>query len=101
MVIGAVALSVRVAPFARPQYTANSQTITIGGVHSNWVGTCYVGNGFAFDTLAIQNAGVLSGVGSGYIGNNSGDTNNTAAVSGTGSVWSNTASLYAGANALI
>ena len=84
------------AQSTRAQFTANSQTVIISGVTSNWVGTFYiVGSNTFLDTLQIQSSGVLSN-GSGVLGYAAGGSNNTALVSGAGSLWKNLTNLYVG-----
>ena len=80
---------------ARAQFTGNNQTNVISGVSSNWTGDYYVGSTYVFDALFIQNAGVLSN-GAGLIGDAVGANNNIVIVSGSGSVWNNSSSLYVG-----
>src|SRR5436853_5245990 len=70
------------------QFTGNNQTNIISGVTSNWPGNYYVGSNYVFDALLIQNSGVLSNSGNSFIGFALGASNNTAVVSGGGSVWS-------------
>src|SRR5271156_6504621 len=84
-------------PAARAQFINNFQTNNISGVTSNWMGngTYVVGSNTFFDTLIIQNGGVLSN-GTGYIGYEAGGSNNTAIVSGSTSTWSNNLNLYIG-----
>ena len=78
------------------QYSADYQTNLISGVTSNWTdngGWYYLGGlGGAYDrtTLIITNAGVLTDT---Y---GHGERNVTVLVTGTGSVWSNSAILYFG-----
>jgi fibronectin-binding autotransporter adhesin len=85
------------ASAARAQFTANNQTNIISGVTSNWVGngTYVVGSNTFLDALLINSGGILSN-GIGYIGYEVGASNNTAIVSGSGSVWSNWLDLYVG-----
>jgi T5SS/PEP-CTERM-associated repeat protein len=82
---------------AHAQFTANFQTNTISGVASNWVNAAgyVVGSNTFLDALRIINGGVLSN-GPGYIGYETGGSNNVAIISGTGSVWSNGVYLYVG-----
>jgi T5SS/PEP-CTERM-associated repeat protein len=85
------------ASAARAQFTANNQTNTISGVTSNWVGngTYVVGSNTFLDALLINSGGILSN-GIGYIGYEVGASDNTAIVSGSGSVWNNWLDLYVG-----
>ena len=82
---------------AHAQYTVPFQTNTISGVASNWVsGSGYiVGNNTFADALIIQSGGALSN-GTGYLGNLTSASNNSATVTGIGSVWSNNSLLYVG-----
>jgi T5SS/PEP-CTERM-associated repeat protein len=72
---------------AHAQFTGNNQTNIISGVLSNWTGDYYVGSNYVFDTLFIQNAGVLSNSYEAYIGYAAGANSNSVIVSGSGSVW--------------
>jgi T5SS/PEP-CTERM-associated repeat protein len=82
---------------ARAQFSANSQTITISGVTSNWAGngSYVVGSNTFSDTLQIISSGVLSN-GTGVLGFAPGGSNNTAVVSGSGSLWKNSTNLFVG-----
>ena len=87
---------------AEAQYSADFQTNVISGVASNWGGYYYVGDtnyyvgdtNFA-DVLVITNNGVLSS-GGGRLGNADSSSNNSVLVSGSGSVWTNTAQVRVG-----
>jgi len=99
------ALLFLLGPSVRAQYTADFQTNIISGVSSNWIGSDYVvGSNTASDALQILNGGVLSN-GFGVVGYETNASNNSALVSGTGSVWSNRNLLIVGyhglANSLI
>ncbi|MGO9246268.1 MAG: hypothetical protein ACLPT4_13065 [Verrucomicrobiia bacterium] len=92
-------LLIWIAVDSRPsqaQYTANFQTNIISGVTSNWSGDYYVGNTNFADVLIIQSAGLLGDVAA-FVGNTSASSNNSVLVTGSGSVWSNHASLFFGA----
>ena len=80
---------------ARAQFTANSQTITISGVASNWMGDYFVGNTNFLDTLLVQSSGRLND-NIGYIGYATGANSNVAIISDAGSVWSNHMQLFVG-----
>jgi T5SS/PEP-CTERM-associated repeat protein len=78
------------------QYTGNYQTnIITSGVVSNWTGNYFIGWGFVFDALLIQNGGTLSNY-YGFAGYTSSDTNNSILVSDSGSVWINGGDLTVG-----
>ena len=77
------------------QYSTDYQTNLISGVTSNWSGDYVVGNTSFADALLIQNGGLLSDA-NGYLGNFTSGSNNTAFVSGSGSVWGNGSSLAVG-----
>jgi T5SS/PEP-CTERM-associated repeat protein len=77
------------------QFTANFQTNLISGGVSNWAGDYVVGSNTYAAMLLIQNGGQLFND-SGYLGYQSGSSNNCVIVTGTGSLWSNSASLYLG-----
>src|SRR5207249_11860558 len=68
-------------------------TNLISGVTSNWNGIYFVGSNYVFDTLLIQNGGVLTNS-IGVIGHNVGANSNAAIVSGSGSIWSTTNNLF-------
>jgi T5SS/PEP-CTERM-associated repeat protein len=82
-----VTLAVALAPATRAQYTNTYQTNAISAVTSNWVGTYNV-NGW-YNQLRIISGGVLisGGGGIGNAPNNFVFSNNSAIVSGTGSLW--------------
>ena len=77
------------------QYTADFQTNIISGVTSNWTGEYYVGNTNFADVLLIQTNGVLFNSIS-YMGYQISSSNNSAVVTGTGSVWSSPNVLFVG-----
>jgi T5SS/PEP-CTERM-associated repeat protein len=79
------------------QFTGNNQTNIISGVASNWPSDYYVGSNYVFDALLIKNGGMLAVTnGTGYIGYNIGASNNSAVVSGSGSLWTNSGFVYVG-----
>jgi T5SS/PEP-CTERM-associated repeat protein len=82
---------------AHAQYTTSFQTNIISAVASNWVSNpgYVIGSNKVFDALLIQNGGALFN-GFGYLGFAARATNNTAVISGSGSVWSNSFDLYVG-----
>jgi T5SS/PEP-CTERM-associated repeat protein len=90
-VVGIFAFSLN----AKAQYTANFQTNIISGVTSNWMGDYLVGSSTFADVLLIQSSGVLSNRFS-YLGYAISSSNNTALVSGIGSVWNNASLLVGG-----
>ncbi len=71
---------------ANAQYTTDFQTNIISGVTSNWTGDYAVGSATFSDTLIIQNGGVLTNLYA-YVGLGAATSNNTALVTGPGSVW--------------
>ncbi len=80
---------------ASAQYTGSYQTNSLNNSTNNWAGDYVIGTGpWAHDVLIIQNAGVLSNA-SGYAGY-TGSSNNTALITGAGSVWANSADLTVG-----
>ncbi|HVM60796.1 MAG TPA: hypothetical protein VMV72_08015 [Verrucomicrobiae bacterium] len=83
-----------ISPFAHAQYTDNFQTNIVSGVTSNWSGNYFVGNTNFADALLIESGGVLADANA-YLGQNSSSSNNSALVTGTGSVW-NGSGLYVG-----
>jgi len=62
-------------------------TNIVSGVTSNVTGDYYVGNTGPFNGLIVTNAGQLNVSGSGYMGYTVAASNNTALVTGSGSVW--------------
>ncbi|HTS16964.1 MAG TPA: hypothetical protein VMP11_05275 [Verrucomicrobiae bacterium] len=86
-----------VCPFVHAQYTGSFQTNIISGVTSNWLGNYVVGNTTFADALIIQGSGALAD-GFGYLGNSLTTSNNSALVTGSGSIWSNGLGLYVGNN---
>jgi len=72
-------------PTARAQHTADYQAKIISGVTSNWTGNYLVGSNTFADVLLIQNNGVLSN-GTGYSSYEAGSSNNSALVTGSGSL---------------
>jgi len=93
VLIGALGLSI--APATRAQYTTDFQDTIINGTTSNWSGSYIVGSNTFADILFVQNGGLLAD-GNGYLGYEASGSNNVAAVIGSGSVWSNSGSLYIG-----
>ena len=83
-------------PQAHAQFTGDNQTNIISGVTSTWSGNYYVGSNYVFDALFIQNSGVLTNSGFGYIGYNAGANSNSAIVSGSGSFWRSSSDLQLG-----
>ena len=88
-------LILTIAVYAQAQFTGSLQTITIDGVASNVAGNFFVGNGYWGDVLIVTNSGSLVDT-SGYVGNLAADSNNAAVVTGAGSAWTNSGSLYVG-----
>lgn len=94
--IAGLLTSITLVPQPSPaQYSADLQTNIISGVTSNWVPDYYVGNTNFGDALLIQNSAVLSN-GVGCLGYSINSSNNSALITGTGSVWSNRWGLYVG-----
>jgi len=76
----------------------NSALVTDAG--SKWINSdnVYVGiNSGQFNSLTVSNGGYVRNV-NGYVGYGGGSDNNSALVTGTGSVWNNTADLFIGFN---
>lgn len=78
-------------------YTANYQTNIVCKAVS-WSGDFVVGSNSFADVLLIQNGGVLSNTGIGYVGYETSSSNNSVLVTGAGSVWSNASYLVFGAS---
>src|SRR5580704_12155985 len=97
--LGSCAIFLLWVAIAQAQYTTSFQTNIISGVTSNWTSPAgyVVGSNFVFDALIIQNGGVLSNV-AGYVGYAVGANNNSAIVSGSGSAWDTSGSLFVGLN---
>jgi T5SS/PEP-CTERM-associated repeat protein len=69
------------------QYSADFQTNIISGVTNNWTGYYYIGG--VGDVLLVRSNGLLVCSGTGVFGNTFHGSNNSALVTGPGSVWSN------------
>ena len=69
------------------QYSADFQTNIISGVTNNWSGYYYIGG--IGDVLLVRSNGLLACSGTGFFGNTFHGSNNSALVTGPGSVWSN------------
>jgi len=80
---------------AQAQYTANYQTNIISGVTNYWTGDYVVGSNTYADALLIQNSGILTNFAS-YLGYETGSSNNSALVTGPGSLWYNWFELHVG-----
>jgi T5SS/PEP-CTERM-associated repeat protein len=78
------------------QYTASYETNVISGVVSNWSGDYDIGNNTVFDRLQIISGGVLSNNGYGEVGLTASANNNSALVTGAGSLWNNTNTVFVG-----
>ncbi len=74
--------------------TNNMARVTGTGWWTN-SGSLYVGFSGSGNSLVITNGGKISDAG-GYLGYNSTSSNNSALVTGTGSLWTNLSSLYVG-----
>ena len=77
---------------------ANNNTVTVTGSESRWdnEGDLYVGNSGAGNGLIITNGGTVNNT-SGWIGNDTTASNNTALVASSNSVWNNSGDLTIGA----
>jgi len=77
--------------------TGSNNTALVTGSNSLWSNSSSltVGNGGVGNSLMISNGGVVNDQ-SGYIGNSSTGSNNTALVTGSNSLWSNSSSLTVG-----
>jgi T5SS/PEP-CTERM-associated repeat protein len=76
---------------------ANTNYVWVTGSNTRWLMglDLYVGNDGAFNRLVISN-GALVANNNGYIGLNSGSSNNSVLVTGVGSVWTNSSSVVVG-----
>ena len=77
------------------QFTGDNQTNIIDGTSLNWTGNYYIGSNYVFNSLFIVNGGSLSNAYA-YIGRESGSNSNVVTVSGNGSRWSSSQSIYVG-----
>ena len=95
ILVGIIGLSL--LPSAQAQFTANFQTNVISGVTSNWGGngSYIVGSNTFLDALQLVSGGVISN-GTSYIGYEASASNNVAAVTSVGSIWSNAHNFYVG-----
>ena len=78
---------------------ANSNAASISGTGSQWrlSDSLFVGSAGSFNRLVVSNGGWVSDS-IGVVGRFGNSSNNTALVTGSGSVWSNTVFLYVGIN---
>ncbi|MBI5397172.1 MAG: PEP-CTERM sorting domain-containing protein [Verrucomicrobia bacterium] len=74
---------------------AETFTNVLDGVVTNAGGAFFVGSNGAFNVLIITNAAALTDT-SGTIGNSAISSNNTALVTGSGSIWTNSINLIVG-----
>jgi len=88
-----LAAVVVLSPAAFAQFTNDYQTNTISGVVSNWDDDYIFA--YPFDRLQVTNGGVLNNY-LGYMGYLLSATNDSAVVSGSGSLWYNNGNLYVG-----
>jgi T5SS/PEP-CTERM-associated repeat protein len=79
--------------------STSNGTATVNGANSTWTNNQLLFVGFiGRGTLSIQNGGSVSNI-SGYIGYLTGsNSNGSATVNGTNSIWTNSSSLYVGYN---
>ncbi len=79
--------------------TIGNNAVLVSDPVSAWhiVNGLYVGNVSAGNSLVISNGGrVVTGYTDSYLGSNASSSNNSAIVTGTGSIWSNNGTLYVG-----
>ncbi len=76
---------------------AKSNSVLVTGAGSLWSNSSglFVGNGGSSNSLTIANGGTVYDA-MGYIGSNAGANGNAVMVTGLGSLWSNSSSLYVG-----
>jgi autotransporter family porin len=86
LIVGLFAGIAMWAGSSNAQYTLDFQTNLYVGIISNWPGSYIVGSNTIADVLLIKSGGTLSCDG-GYLGYETDSSNNTAVVTGTGSVW--------------
>jgi T5SS/PEP-CTERM-associated repeat protein len=86
VVLGLVCISL--CSTAHAQFSSDFQTNIISGLVTNSTGSYIVGNSTAFDVLRIESGGALFST-SASIGYNAAASNDTAIVTGSGSVWTN------------
>ena len=94
MIPASLVLTVLMGRDVRAQFSGNNQTNVISGVSSNWTGPFIVGSNTFLDSLQILNGAVLA-TGDGFVGYLVGGSNNSALVSGAGSIWTNHANTAA------
>ena len=79
--------------------SSSNNSVLVTGTRSRWTNsaTLYVGNGSSSssNSLVISDGATVAN-GTGYIGNGSSSSNNSVLVTGTGSTWTNSATLYLG-----
>ncbi len=78
-------------------FNANNNVAVVTGAGSLWANSSnlYVGNYGNGNQLVASNGGVVASV-NGVIGNQSGANNNVAVVTGAGTLWTNSSTLYVG-----
>ena len=76
---------------------ARSNSVLVAGAGSQWRASdsLFVGSIGAFNLLAVENGGLVADD-IGYIGLADASSNNTALVTGPGSLWSNAGALFIG-----
>ncbi len=76
---------------------ASNNSALVTGTGSLWTNSdqLYVGYAGSCNSMTISNGGKVAGV-SGFIGNTAQASNNSAFVTGAGSLWTNSANLYVG-----
>jgi T5SS/PEP-CTERM-associated repeat protein len=82
--------------FASTAAAETGITNIVDGVMSNYTGSFLLGSNGAFNELIVTNAGELNVTNRSIIGNSAASSNNYALVTGAGSLWSNSGSLYVG-----
>ncbi len=89
---GATIISSNVTEIIGYNQSAKTNRVVVSGPGSAWTGISnfFVGLNGSFNELDILDGGLVSDA-SGYLGYNTPSSNNLALISGTGSVWSNSA----------
>jgi len=91
---------INAAGFIGVNATANNNVAVVTGTNSLWTnsGSLYVGYFGSGNQLVVSNGGVVANGGDGSLGNQSGANFNTALVTGTGSLWTNSGVLIVGSS---
>jgi T5SS/PEP-CTERM-associated repeat protein/autotransporter-associated beta strand protein len=97
MVISSGGMVVNSNGYIGSQPFSSSNSVLVTGSNSLWTNRAdlYVGNSGSGNNLVVDDGGMVADV-SGYIGTYSTSSNNSVQVTGTESLWTNSADLYVG-----